>query len=76
LFRILIQRSAAKLVRQYLENQISFMQLVEKYPKNTANKEIDELFDMVSELPNAREFPTAYNALKKIITGRVKKLEN
>jgi hypothetical protein len=50
--------------------------LVEKYPKNTANKEIDGLFEMVSELPNAREFPTAYNALKKIIVGRITKLEN
>jgi hypothetical protein len=71
-----IRYIAAKLARQYLESQISFVQLVEQYPKNTANKEIDNLLDLISELPTAKDYPTGYNSLKKIIIDRIAKLEN
>lgn len=44
---------AARLARQLFEKQITFKQLVDDYPEDTEDDEIDALFDLIEHQPQS-----------------------
>ena len=42
---------AAKLARQFFSEQITFQELVDNYPVDTKDKDIDKLFDLIEHQP-------------------------
>ncbi len=70
------RHTAAKLARQFLEKQIDFNQLMEEYPKNTADKDIDYLLNLIVEFPNLTKNDLIdKKSLKKLILNVIVYLE-
>jgi hypothetical protein len=63
---------AAKLAKEFYAKQITFTQFIERYPKMSGIKNIEELFVLITEVYH---LPDANDELKKIIADLIAKLE-